>query len=109
MKTINLVNGYAKAMKIVTASDKATIKEMGMNYNPHFVDCYHMLVILPEHMLNEEPDVIRNKLSRCFHVPARCWHDYDCCGCRSTTAYQYQMQRINRKLWLVAVTVNANY
>lgn len=109
MGMLNLVTGHAKTMKIVTASDKAMIEKMGMNYNPQFVDCYHLLVILPQHMLDEDDAVIRSKLARCLDHRLRCWHDYDCCGCQWTSAPQHLMRRINRKLWVVAVTVNANY
>lgn len=109
MGMLNLTSGYAKTMKIVTAADKAMVKKMGENYNPHFVDCYHLLVVLPECMRDADDAFVRNEVAKKFDQRLRCWHDYDCCGCQWTTAYQHQMQRINRKLLLVAVTVNANY
>jgi len=109
MGMLNLVTGYAKAMKIVTATDKAFIRKMSEGYNPHFVDCYHLLIVLPQHMWSDDPAAIRAKIVARLDWRANCWHEYDCCGCQSSSCYGHQVKQINRKLWLAPVTINANY
>ena len=109
MGMLNLVTGFAKTMKIVTAADKAFIKKMGEDYNPQFVDCYHLLIILPQHMWSDDPAVIRAKIVARLDERLHCWHDYDCCGCQWRSCYTTRIKQINRKLWLVPITINANY